>query len=86
MRYLIAVAALGAAVYGLHRLLLWAAERDWIYYGEHQRKPGGNFNFLASIYQPSMEHVIEEQQRVRVMAEDQEVGEGDPPGDTSSDA
>lgn len=82
MRYLtalVAVAALGVAVYGLHRLLTWAAEREWIYYGKHQRKPGYNFNFLATIYQPSMEHVIEEQQRIRVMADEQEVGEDDPP-------
>ncbi|NNF65071.1 MAG: hypothetical protein HKN07_12555 [Acidimicrobiia bacterium] len=79
MKYAVAVVVITLALYGMHRLLSWAAEREWIYYGEHQRKPGYNFNFLATIYQPSMEHVIEEQQRVRVMGEEQEVGDGDPP-------
>jgi hypothetical protein len=56
----------------------WAAERGWVY-NKHNPRPrgGGTLGLLEAIYQPSIEHVIEERasQRARPSRDDS----GDPP-------
>ncbi len=54
---------LGAALYGIHRLALWAEDRGWIYY--KNQKPGAYgtaFVHATSMFAPEIEHVIDEQQ------------------------
>jgi hypothetical protein len=75
-----------AAAYLIHRLLVAAGERGWIYYGEHRRPAGAGLDLLSSIYSPEMEHVIEEEASERVRREDAESGRGDdtdPVGDAT---
>lgn len=48
-----------AALFGLHRMALWAEGRGWIFYRTRPRAPVG-LGLLAEIYAPEMEHVIEE--------------------------
>ena len=53
---------LGAALYGLHRLLLWAELRGWVFYKEKPR-PGAVSNAfleLDAIWMPEIHHVVEE--------------------------
>lgn len=74
---LVIVALVGAA-YGIHRLALYAEGRGWIYY---QTKPRGSTPWLGSlegIYQPSMQHVVDEVVSEEIRAEQDESGEGDP--------
>jgi hypothetical protein len=56
----------------------WAGERGWVY-NRHNPRPRrtGTLGLLESIYQPSIEHVIEERssQRARGTQDDS----GDPP-------
>lgn len=74
--------ALGAtALYGLHRLALWAERRGWIYYRQH-RAPAGAAGLAmleaTSLIDPAVEHVIEETRGVRARAEQDDQGEGRP--------
>jgi hypothetical protein len=69
-----AAAGLGlvAGGYGLHRLALWAEGRGWIYYRTRRMPPGASgmaFMGVASILEPSLEHVIEEHRSQKVAAE-----------------
>jgi hypothetical protein len=64
----------------------WAGERDWFYNRHNSRKRvGGTLGLLETIYQPSMEYVIEERasEGARGSAEES----GDPPesGDRYAD-
>ena len=51
------------AVYGIHRISIWAAQRGWIYYrgkGGSSGALGNAFLELQTIFEPSKRHVIEE--------------------------
>ena len=74
---LIVAVALAAAGYGLHRLLLYAERRGWVYYKEKRRPPGAGLGLLTTIYQPSMEHVVEESASQRVRRDQEASGEGE---------
>ncbi len=67
-----------AALYGLHRLALWAEGRGWIYYRTH-RAPIGSAGMamleITSLVDPAVEHVIEETRADRVRVEEDERGE-----------
>jgi hypothetical protein len=69
----VGVVALG---YGIHRLLLWAEQRGHVYYLHQRRPPGAGLGLLAPIYEPEMEHVIEEEQSEAVRRQADESGEG----------
>jgi hypothetical protein len=71
----VAVCVIGAVLYALHRLALWAEARGWIYYRAEDRPRGAGLNFLAAIYQPEMEHVIEETTSFRARGDQAETGQ-----------
>ena len=64
-----------ALLLALDRLALWAGSRNWIYYRNNPRKPGDGLGLLAKIYQPSLEHVVEEKASRAARAEQDESGE-----------
>lgn len=56
----------------------FAAERDWVYNRHNPRPPGsGSLGLLETIYQPSLEHVIEERASERRRGDQAATGEGD---------
>jgi hypothetical protein len=67
--------------YALHRLSRLAGERDWVY-NKHNPRPrgGGTLGLLEEIYQPSIQHVIEERSSQRARGSQDESGEKPPPG------
>ncbi len=57
----IVVLVIAAVVFGMRRLSRYAGERGWVYNKYNPRPRGtGSLGLLETIYQPSMEHVIEE--------------------------
>lgn len=69
------IVALLIAGYGLHRLALAAERRGWIYY-KNRRAPGGlGLSLIGQIYQPSIEHVVDEQQSKRIAGEQDDSGD-----------
>jgi hypothetical protein len=72
---IVIVVVVGAAVlYGLHRTALWAEERGWIYY-KTKGRGGGGLSLIGQIYQPSIEHTVEEQQTQRIKADQDDSGD-----------
>lgn len=60
------LAAIAAALYGLHRLASWAEDRGWIYYRKGRGRSGtlsGAMLEAQSLLQPSAHHVVEERRR-----------------------
>lgn len=78
-----AIAGLAVLIYGIHRLLLYAEQRGWVYY-KHKRAPAGSgamaFMELMRIYRPEIEHVIEEERGGELRVTDDETGEKRDPG------
>lgn len=81
---------LGAAglVLGVRRLLIWAARKGWIYYGDEGPPKGAAGMALmewASNFKPEVEYVIEEQRSGELRLVHAETGEGmdGPSGDRS---
>jgi hypothetical protein len=75
---LLALAALVAVAYGLHRLALWAEARGFLYYRRRRGSSGTLGNALLevqAIFEPARRHVVEE--RVQQRREGAETG--DPP-------
>lgn len=69
------VGAVGLVLFGLDRLALWAERRGWLYYRHQKGKGAVNLGFLDQIYQPSMEHVVEEETREHTVADQDESGD-----------
>lgn len=64
----------------LDRLALWAESRGWIYWRRRSPEGGGGggvFADLFLLFQPSRQHVVEEQDRQRLTIAQKETG--DPP-------
>jgi hypothetical protein len=76
MKYLLWAILVGADIYLLHRLALWAEDRGWIYY-RHKHASGGTLGTalleLQKILEPTKRHVIEE--RVKKGSASQESGD-----------
>jgi len=55
----------------------WAARRNWVYNRHNPRPPGsgGTLGMLETIYQPTIEHVIEERSSERARGSQDESGE-----------
>jgi len=54
----------------------WAGEHDWVYNKYNPRPLGsGTLGLLEAIYQPSIEHVIEERASERVRGSQDESGD-----------
>ena len=77
------VAGLALLTYGVHRFLLAAEQRGWVYY-KHKRAPAGSgamaFMELMRIYRPEIEHVIKEERGGELRVTDDETGQKRDPG------
>lgn len=73
------VIGLLVAGFGLHRLLIWAEGRGWIFYRTKGKGGAGSIAMLelAAIFEPEVEHVVEQGYTDRAVRETFEVG-GDP--------
>lgn len=73
---IVALIAAALAGYGLKWAIRRAGRRGWIYTKENPRPRGaGTLGLLEQIYQPSMEHVIEERSSERIRADQDESGD-----------
>lgn len=71
------VAALAVAVFSLRWVTRWAGKKGWVYNKYNPRPPSsGSLGILESIYQPSIEYVIEERTSERTRAIQDESGDG----------
>ena len=72
----VGVAVLAFIGFAVHLFALWAGRRNWIYYKNNPRPPGsGPLGFVEQIYQPNIEHVIEERSSERGRASQDESGD-----------
>ena len=82
----VVIAALAVGIYGLHRLLVRAEGRGWIYYRSEDRPRGAFLGILEEIYQPAIEHVVVEASEEAIRADRSESGEDPEPGSDSTTA
>lgn len=71
-------AALGVALYALHRLSVWMEARGWVKFKDRRGSSGAlgsAFLELQSMIEPSKRHVVEERRKEDVDESDA----GDPP-------
>ena len=67
-----------AALYGLHRVALWAERRGWIYYLHRQGSSstvGNAFLELQTMLEPGKKYILEVKRKERVVEDES----GDPP-------
>jgi len=72
------VAVVALLVFGVHRLLLWAEQRGWVYYRKTSPPHGTGalaMQELAKIYEPQAEHVIEATRSERIVADHEDAGD-----------
>lgn len=74
MSWMIVIAGGLIAVYGMHRLAVWAEGRGWIYYRRKDRPAPLPMGLLEEIYQPSIEHTIVELSEEAIRADQDESG------------
>jgi hypothetical protein len=84
----IAIAFLVVAIAGVvavsgHVALTWAARRGWIFYRDPHRPRPHTLGLIEEIYQPSIEHVIDEEASEAIRADQAESGDPDRPGHAS---
>ncbi len=72
---IVVAVVLALAGYGSHRLALWAEARGWIYYKNKRRPAGVGLSLIGQIYQPSIEHAVEEEQSERTKADQDDSGD-----------
>ena len=65
----------------VHLLLTWMNRRGWIWYRTKDRPRPTSLGLLEEIYQPSVEHVIEQQ--VSQETEADQAAKGEPESDDS---
>lgn len=78
MTALLWIAVVAAAIYGLHRVALWAESRGWIFYVKRKPDPasvGAAALELEQLARPQQKHVLEVRRRARMQGE----AAGDPP-------
>lgn len=63
-----------------HFSLRWMARRGWVYYRSDDRPRPSSLGLIEEIYQPSIEHVIDEEVRERTVADREASGAPDEPG------
>lgn len=73
------------AIYGGHRLALWADERGWIFYKTKPKFRGSSLGLLESVYNPAMEHVVEERGGERSRGSQDESGDDADGADGAAD-
>jgi hypothetical protein len=67
-----------AGLYGLHRLALWAESKGWIYYRTKRMPPGAAgmaMMEVAQVFEPGIEHVVEELRSETVRGEATDTGD-----------
>ena len=79
------IAVLAAVVVGIvvvagHLTLTWAARRGWIYYRDSNRPRPHTLGLVEEIYQPSIEHVIDQEVSEATEADQAESGDPETPG------
>jgi hypothetical protein len=82
MKLALLVLLAAAALYGLHRLAVWAEGRGFIYYRKRRGSSGAAsraFLEVQSLLEPAQRHVLEEKARDRVEEQDK----GGPPRGSS---
>ena len=73
----LAMGLMAAAIgFGLLANSRWAANRGWVYNKHNPRPPGGGYvpGAFDQLFQPSIEHVIEERESERIRADQDEAG------------
>jgi hypothetical protein len=68
MKWMLIAVGIGVAAFVVDRLLLWAEDRDWIYY--RKRKPNitslGTALFqMQAIVQPEKQHIVEQELEIK---------------------
>ena len=81
MGWLIAAGVLLVLGYGLRRLALWADGRGYIYYKTKPKFKGSSLGLIEGIYNPSVEHVVEERAGERARGSQDESGDKPDPED-----
>lgn len=71
---------LAVAALAVHLLLTWMDRRGWIWYRTKDRPRPGSLGLLEEIYQPSVEHVIEQAVTEETEADQAALGEPDDGG------
>lgn len=71
------VVATVAALVVIDRIALWAEGRGWLYWRHRspERGGGGLFADVFLVFQPSRQHIVEEQDRQRLTIAQRESGE-----------
>ena len=77
MGWLLLGVAIVAVLYGLHRLAVWADRNGWIYYKTKPKFRGSSLGLIESVYNPAMEHVVEERGGERARGSQDESGSPD---------
>ena len=77
MAYVVVGALVLGIAFGLLASSRWAGERGWFYNKHNPRPPGVGLQPGAfdEIYQPSIRHVIDEQESERVRADQDDAGD-----------
>lgn len=78
MKWLLIVGAVLIALFALHQAALWADRRGWIFYKTKPKFRGSSLGLIESVYNPAMEHVVEERGGERARGSQDESGDDDP--------
>ena len=78
--------ACGLAFYAVHRFALYADDRGWVYYRTKSKRPTPWLGSLEGIYQPSVQHVVDEIASEEVRPEQDESGAGSPSDEAETPA
>lgn len=65
-----------------HLVLMWANRKGWVYYRNEDRPTPHSLGLLEEIYQPSIEHVIDQEISEQTAADSTESGDPDTPDST----
>ncbi len=82
---ILAVALLGIVAVSGHLLLTWMERRGWIYYRNPDRPRPSTLGLLEEIYQPSIEHVVDEMTSEAIEADQAVSGDPEEPGKPDRD-
>ncbi len=74
-----------ALLYAIHRLALWADSNGWIYYKTKPKFRGSSLGLIEAVYNPAIEHVVEERGGERARGSQDDSGDDDPPNLNEAD-
>lgn len=75
--------ALTIAAATVHLTLSWMERRGWVYYRMKDKPRPSSLGLVEEIFQPSIEHVTDEQSEEQARADRSESGESEEPGSAS---